>query len=188
MIDLLNSDDILEAEEEVRPLIAGLGAPKVEAFIEDQSAGSVGFFLVEIDREMRRSIRFLRSPSYYLNRAVSPSRSPALSVVSADPGSLHVVLLPVDEAVRLLLSRPIQLMITLSWFWDRRPNSWGLPRGYNRRAVADIAKDLAQTAREAVRAGNDVEYEMRLSRFGGLSSRLRSSGPRGRRRDVSDRD
>lgn len=172
---LISSDSVARLEEN---LVGRISPEAIHVYLKaESSAVTVGYLLVELDRETRRASNFLRAPTPREGR-VSPHGPRAFGVLKADPGSLDILLTAFDEIANVLLSQPVQLIITLSWFWDRRPISWGLARPHRVRSVQEIWAELNESARAAIQQDHGVETELLFIWPGFLRARFKSTPER----------
>lgn len=167
---LIDSEDVYELEDRLRPLLeAGTrkpppgvspGTPTLRFKTPESTAWSLGYHLVDLDRELRRAAAFVSQPGRYTDRAPRPRGPAALEVVSFARGSADVLLIPIIGGItQILLSDPIQLALTLSWFWEHRPAMWGLKRPSHPTGSVEILEDLNRSARKAIRKRQPVEFD-----------------------------
>ena len=70
-------------------------------------------------------------------------------MVSAEGGSLSILLEAVGRLRDLLLSSPMQLAITLDWPFQIRPRTWGVRRPPDLRGLTEIAATVRNAAEHA---------------------------------------
>jgi hypothetical protein len=143
-------------------------------------ATSVGYLLVEIDRELRRSVDLLTSSQAReaiergdLPRAHGPS---TLAVRSAEPGSLHFLLEIYDAARLILLNDPVQLASTLTWLYQFRPKRWGQRTPSVQPTSNQIVLAVEQSATAAINSGQPCEFHVELNESGSISAVFRTLG------------
>jgi hypothetical protein len=142
------------AVAEKRP---GPEPPMLAVHTGDDSAFGSGQLLVDIDRELRRTVAFLERGS------VSPikDRSNLIVAGGSQTASFDLVLVAYGALASLVLSSPVQVAITLSWFWDRRPSRWGVKKSATPRSVRTINRTVRRATAQALRDGQEVEFYIR---------------------------
>jgi len=157
--------------------------PETEALpmtlsIQDPHANRVGYFLVELDRELRRTVELLTRDQ--AREQLSEGRWPrpggpsSLVVNSATAGSLDLLVAVYDAARNLLLSDPVQLAATLMWLYQLKPKTWGTQRSPTQRTASEIVKGLEKSAREAIKAGQPCELHVELDADGAMNATFRT--------------
>lgn len=140
--------------------------------VRDVAAYDVGNNLVDLDRELRRAVHFLEVG------LTTPRRGRAAEVVVASQTrSLDVVLVLAEQAYNAALSGPFQFGLVLHWFWERRPKGGGWPKPFPATNTADVAMELARTARAAVAQGDAVHLNMKIGPEGFTEMDFRSGPP-----------
>lgn len=109
----LQSDSILERARDLdRALSERVPSQTVVYWrATPTQASALGYRLATFDRECRRATRILTAPSAQLPRPERMSRA-GFEVTDAGPGSLELVLLALGVTADVLLSRPVQLILT----------------------------------------------------------------------------
>ena len=125
---------------------------------------AIGQWLTDLDRELRRTSRFLNTQKTTLTRHAAP-----IELESSAKSSSHDFLVACYGWVQsLLLSRPIQASITLGWFWDHRPKRWGISTPETPRNVDSIHRELSRSARRTLQQGGTVAYRLSVAPDGTL--------------------
>lgn len=146
------------------PGAGDMEGPEVLVHFEETSALAVGTLLVDLDRELRRSAALLERRDAVLPVSggktwpVKPISGAALDLVSASPGSFEVVSVALGGVATALLSDPVQLAMTLSWFWEHRPSRWHRRHAELPEDVRRIATRVSENARQALAGGGSVDY------------------------------
>ena len=160
--------------------------------------------LLDFDREMRRAARLLdgtRSGNLNVDSDVSVaswtrplnSNEGSLEVLSATPGSLHYALLAYGNLESIILNAPLQMVMTVEWLWDRRPNRRGAKR--NAAPPVDPATILESTIDKVLRfaennPGLDTRFAAHIDAAGALDIDFGAIGqvppfPRGAEDDTT---
>lgn len=163
---------------------------RIEVHMEDSSAYGMGNALVDLDREFRRAFAFLERPPddaplgagaslQAAPRQLQPARGRGqLEVIfSKRDGSIDLLLVGLGELARLMLSDPVQLALTFHWFWERRPQRWGIRRPQLPSAAEAISAQVNESALAAIAAGRSVEYAISFGADGGCNIGFRSIEP-----------
>jgi hypothetical protein len=135
--------------------------PRIEIRTPDSSAYAVGHLLLDLDREMRRSALFLRRPSSQQLETPTPPKGRAMDIEAAEPGSLGLICDAVDAVAAVLLSDPVQFTLTLTWFWEHRPRSWGLRHPAGTQPIDTMVAQVNETAQAAAQVGQATRYDIR---------------------------
>lgn len=130
----------------------------------DSSAYGTGELLVDVDREFRRAIAILGG------RTQTPSRTRSnLQVVAAKQGnSIDVAFAAYSMLANVVLSDPLQLLMSFEWLWDRRPSRWGTRKSANPRTFASISKRLLNNAAAATNAGYAIAISLEYDADGSM--------------------
>lgn len=165
-------------------------AVRVDAHMDDSSAYGLGNLLADFDRELRRVYSFLSPDPVDVVRVampatgerVSPFIQPArlrgeLRVVTARDGrSIDLLLIALAELARMMLSDPVQLAVTFHWFWERRPQRWGIHRPESPLTVETVFEQVNESARAAIAEGLPVSYAICFPADGSCDVTFRSLG------------
>lgn len=130
----------------------------------DSTAYGLGDLLVDVDREFRRSMAVLGA-----SPGTGRRRRQDLQVIAAQDGrSIDVVLAAYHALSQVILSDPLQLIMSLEWLWDRRPIRWGVKRPPAQRTIEEIAAGVIENANVALNAGHSVAYALHVDAAGSM--------------------
>ena len=165
----------VEGSYEYRPLREH--AVAIHVVFQSGSASLVGNQLVDLDRELRRTASSLSPVGYLQPSAPIPVAEGELGVLYARPGSAHLLVAAYDSLTQILLSRPVEALIALTFFWDRRPARWtadsrsrAFSAGEHASLVppaessVQIIESLRQAAKIATSQGHLVRFKLTLDR------------------------
>ena len=144
--------------------------PAVPVFMHsvDATAYGLGELLVDVDREFRRSIAVVGG-----SLGKRRSNRHDLKVIAAQDGrSIDVVLAAYHSLSNVILSDPLQLIMSLEWLWDRRPIRWGVKKPPAQRSFEEISAGVIQNANVALNAGHSVAYSLQFGADGSIDAQF----------------
>ncbi len=149
----------------------GAVSVRIDLRSEESSSYALGETLVDLDRELRRA------QAYIVGRKTDvPRRKGELELLSAERGnSIDCVLAGFGGLAGLMLSDPIQLALTLHWFWERRPKRWGIRTPSSPLPASQILSDVTASATQAIRSGQTVSFSVDARRDGSVKVKFKSS-------------
>lgn len=160
--------------------VGGSSGLPVLVHAHDSTAYGVGDVLLDVDREVRRSVSFLRSQrltGVELD-ASSLRRRGLLELASAErTSSIDILLIALGAVYEILLSDPVQLAITVSWFFERRLWRRGTHKPADPTPASIVGATVKESAIAAVTAGHAVAFKMNIDERGRCSTEFVSLPP-----------
>jgi len=133
----------------------------------------LGNQLIELDREFRRTAASLTSDGLYPRSPIRVADG-ELRVLFARPGSADLLLAAYNDLAMLLLSQPVQALIALNFFWERRPRGW-MADPLQFFTIDDHPTSVSATRELDVQIINSVDRAMESAISRGASIRLKIS-------------
>lgn len=124
--------------------------------------GDIGRTLLDLDVELRRTLSFISEGSTRPLR----DRSAVQFLSARHTSSTDILLLLSRVFYEVLSSRPLDFLVTFSWFWDHRLNQTRSRPAQDQRGHISALNAIADVARESLNSGQPVVMTMKIAADG----------------------